>query len=189
MDLREVGWGAWTGSIWLRIGTGGGLLWRRWWTFGFHKMRGISWVAEDVLGSQEGLCSMAQVFERVWKDTLMAQLQVLPRNSPEQTHRKIPKTSWMPISKSRCEPPDLPNGQYKRYPLDRKVRCKAYDFVTVQLCNWCNCWVQVCEPWAVPAVFGINKPSSSSLAQQPNAGQDRLILEVSTSQTVTRHSR
>jgi hypothetical protein len=26
-DLREVGWGgAWTGSIWLRIGTGGGLL-------------------------------------------------------------------------------------------------------------------------------------------------------------------
>jgi hypothetical protein len=26
MDLRGVGWGAWTGSIWLRIGTGGELL-------------------------------------------------------------------------------------------------------------------------------------------------------------------
>jgi hypothetical protein len=26
MDLREVGWGTWTGPIWLRIGTGGGLL-------------------------------------------------------------------------------------------------------------------------------------------------------------------
>ena len=26
MDLRAVGLGAWTGSIWLRIGTGGGLL-------------------------------------------------------------------------------------------------------------------------------------------------------------------
>jgi hypothetical protein len=28
MDLREMGWegGTWTGSIWLRIGTGGGLL-------------------------------------------------------------------------------------------------------------------------------------------------------------------
>jgi hypothetical protein len=26
INLREVGWGAWTGSIWLRIGTGGGLL-------------------------------------------------------------------------------------------------------------------------------------------------------------------
>jgi hypothetical protein len=46
MDLQEVGWeGARTGSIWLRIGTGGGLLWMRWWTFRFHKMRGISWVA------------------------------------------------------------------------------------------------------------------------------------------------
>jgi hypothetical protein len=22
MDLQEVGWGTWTGSIWLRIGTG-----------------------------------------------------------------------------------------------------------------------------------------------------------------------
>jgi hypothetical protein len=26
IDLREVGWGAWTGLIWLRIGTGGELL-------------------------------------------------------------------------------------------------------------------------------------------------------------------
>jgi hypothetical protein len=25
MDLQEVGWGVWTGLIWLRIGTGGGL--------------------------------------------------------------------------------------------------------------------------------------------------------------------
>jgi len=26
MDLQEVRWGVWTGSSWLRIGTGGGLL-------------------------------------------------------------------------------------------------------------------------------------------------------------------
>jgi len=26
MDLQEVGWGAWTGPIWLRLGKGGGLL-------------------------------------------------------------------------------------------------------------------------------------------------------------------
>jgi hypothetical protein len=26
MDLQEVGWESWTGLIWLRIGTGGGLL-------------------------------------------------------------------------------------------------------------------------------------------------------------------
>jgi hypothetical protein len=37
--------GAQTGLIWLRIGTGGGLLCTRWWTIRFHKMRGISWVA------------------------------------------------------------------------------------------------------------------------------------------------
>jgi hypothetical protein len=29
MDIYEVGWEAWTGLIWLRIGTGGGLLWMR----------------------------------------------------------------------------------------------------------------------------------------------------------------
>jgi hypothetical protein len=58
MDLTEVGLGAWTGSFWLRIGTGGGLLWIRWWTFGFHKMREIPWLNEDLLASQEGLCFM-----------------------------------------------------------------------------------------------------------------------------------
>ena len=34
-----------TGWSWLRIGTDGGRLWVRWRTFGFHKMRGISWLA------------------------------------------------------------------------------------------------------------------------------------------------
>ena len=45
MDLRELNGGAKTGSIWLRIGTGDRLLWIRWWTFEFQKMRVISWVA------------------------------------------------------------------------------------------------------------------------------------------------
>jgi hypothetical protein len=45
-------------TIWLRIGTGGGLLRMRWWTFVFHKMRRISWVAYDVLASQERLSSV-----------------------------------------------------------------------------------------------------------------------------------
>jgi hypothetical protein len=35
----------WTGLIWLRIGTSGGLFWTRQWTFGFHEMVGGSWVA------------------------------------------------------------------------------------------------------------------------------------------------
>jgi hypothetical protein len=48
---RLEGW-SWTESIWLRIGTGEGLLWVWWWNFRFHKMRGISWVAENLLASQ-----------------------------------------------------------------------------------------------------------------------------------------
>jgi hypothetical protein len=47
--------------MWPRIGTGGGLLWMRLRTFGFHKMRGISWVVGDMLASQEGLYSMELV--------------------------------------------------------------------------------------------------------------------------------
>jgi hypothetical protein len=46
--FREVLWRerARTGTIWLGIGTCDGLLWVRWWTFRFYKMRRISWVAE-----------------------------------------------------------------------------------------------------------------------------------------------
>jgi hypothetical protein len=40
MDLREAGWWVRTESIWLRIRTGDGLLWIRWWTFRFHKTCG-----------------------------------------------------------------------------------------------------------------------------------------------------
>jgi len=41
--------------------TGGGHLWMRQWNFGFHKVRGISWLAENRLASQEGLCFIEQV--------------------------------------------------------------------------------------------------------------------------------
>jgi hypothetical protein len=43
--------------MWPMIGTSGGLLWTQWWTFGFHKRRGISWLTEWLLGSQGGLRS------------------------------------------------------------------------------------------------------------------------------------
>jgi hypothetical protein len=39
MDLREIGLGVWIGFEWLRIETCGGLLWVRWWTFGFLRHR------------------------------------------------------------------------------------------------------------------------------------------------------
>ena len=56
--FRKWDVGVWTGSSWLRIGTGDGHLWMQQRTFGFHKLRGISWLAENRLASQEGLCSM-----------------------------------------------------------------------------------------------------------------------------------
>jgi hypothetical protein len=44
----------WTGLVWLRIGTGGELLWIRYWTFGFHEMLGNYRVAsQTVLSSIE----------------------------------------------------------------------------------------------------------------------------------------
>jgi hypothetical protein len=48
------------GSIWLRIGTDGGLMWMRWWIFGFHKMLGSSRVAAQLAASREGLGSMSE---------------------------------------------------------------------------------------------------------------------------------
>jgi hypothetical protein len=56
MDLREI---EWSGMDW--IGTSGGLLWTRQWTFGFHTMLGNSWVAEQLAVSQEGFSCMELV--------------------------------------------------------------------------------------------------------------------------------
>ena len=50
MDIFEKSFGgAWTGFIWLRIGASGRLLWIRYWTFGFHKRLGFSWLAKREL--------------------------------------------------------------------------------------------------------------------------------------------
>jgi hypothetical protein len=50
-----------TGFIWLMIGTNGRLLWTGKWSFGLHRMWGITGVAEELLASQEGLCSLELV--------------------------------------------------------------------------------------------------------------------------------
>jgi len=43
--FKKCGGKTWTGLIWLRIDTGGRLVWMRWWTFGLRKVRGICWLA------------------------------------------------------------------------------------------------------------------------------------------------
>jgi hypothetical protein len=57
MDFKK--WdGASTELIWPKRGTVDRLLWMRQWNIAFHKIRGKSWAAEDLLSSQEGLCSI-----------------------------------------------------------------------------------------------------------------------------------
>jgi hypothetical protein len=47
-----------TRFIWFVIGTNGGLLWTRKWTFEWHEILGNSWVAARLAASQEGFSSM-----------------------------------------------------------------------------------------------------------------------------------
>ena len=56
-DPKEVGCGGMDRIDLAQDRTGDGHLSMRYWTFGFHKMRGISWLAENQLASQ-GLYSM-----------------------------------------------------------------------------------------------------------------------------------
>jgi hypothetical protein len=56
--FKQWNWEAWTELICLRVGTGGGRLWMQQWTFWFYKMGGISWLAEELLVSHEGVCPM-----------------------------------------------------------------------------------------------------------------------------------
>jgi hypothetical protein len=61
MDLQQIGSGAWTGLIWLRIETSCGLLQIWLWTSWFYNMWGISWLAVELLASKDGLCCMELV--------------------------------------------------------------------------------------------------------------------------------
>ena len=44
------------GLLWLGLRHVVKHFWMRWWTFGFHKMRGICWLAEELLASLGVLC-------------------------------------------------------------------------------------------------------------------------------------
>jgi hypothetical protein len=50
--LKKQVMSMWTGFIWLRIGASGESLCKRQWIFGFHKRRGISWLAEQLSAYQ-----------------------------------------------------------------------------------------------------------------------------------------
>jgi hypothetical protein len=80
------------GSIWLRIGTVGGLMWTRWWTSGFHKMLGNSRVAAQLAASQEGLSSMSQ-----WV-RVIGQTYIQPNHQPaKQVQQSVSKWDCLPV--------------------------------------------------------------------------------------------
>jgi hypothetical protein len=63
VDNIRVGLGEWDGVMWtglvrLGIGTGGELLWIRYWTFGVHKMLGNYRVASQLVASRVVLSSI-----------------------------------------------------------------------------------------------------------------------------------
>jgi hypothetical protein len=73
MDLLEVGWGD---QGWFRIGTGGELLWIRYWTFGFHKMLGNYRVAKQLGISRVVLSSMELVSYYASQITIRSRLVI-----------------------------------------------------------------------------------------------------------------
>jgi hypothetical protein len=56
--FRKYDGESWTELMWIRIGTGGGLLWMRWWTLGFRKVRVISQPARSLLVSQKNFAPL-----------------------------------------------------------------------------------------------------------------------------------
>jgi len=49
----------WIGLNRPRIRSSGGILWTRWWILEFHKRLGISWLSDQLLTSEEIICSIA----------------------------------------------------------------------------------------------------------------------------------
>jgi hypothetical protein len=58
INVQKIVCGILPGLIWLKIWTGGVLLWPWYWTCRFRKMREISWLDEDLMLSPDGLCPM-----------------------------------------------------------------------------------------------------------------------------------
>jgi hypothetical protein len=89
----------WTGSIWLRIGASGGLLWTRWWNFGFHKMLGSSLVHNWQLLKKGSAPLVSTMQETIFLMMGMVSQQHTPysyshwKTIPQQPHMVWPMSS------------------------------------------------------------------------------------------------
>jgi hypothetical protein len=84
MDLREIG-RVWSGFTWLRIGMAGGLLWMRWWTFGFwrHGFCLSKTSYTHVLNAYERVNEAVKYFTGLFNDAL---------SSTSSSHSKLPES-------------------------------------------------------------------------------------------------
>jgi hypothetical protein len=94
-------------QLWLRIGTSGGLLWTRWWTFGFHKMLGSSWVAAQLAASQEGLSSVSKflLHKRIHVNTAQSWRWLWIIRLSIRRSARCPfhlSSDWLPETKGVC---------------------------------------------------------------------------------------
>jgi len=77
-DLVEI---EWAGVAWTHVAhdiESGELLWTRWWTFGFRKRRGISWLAEWPSVSEGGWGQFRQEAGRFRRKLGLVQITVCP---------------------------------------------------------------------------------------------------------------
>jgi hypothetical protein len=110
----------WIGSIWLRIGTSGGLLWTRWWTFGLHKTQGSSWVAAQLTTSQ-GLSSMTEWVKVMWSPCCLC-ICVSPPINSEPIVMKV----------GMCMPPEAISAAYFINPSHQSVCLYVYPSIVAR---------------------------------------------------------
>jgi hypothetical protein len=110
MDLREMGLDGMARSIWLRIGTSGGLFWTRLWTFRFYKMLANSWVVAQLVDSQGGLSfmkwasylNMTHCFARVKNSVVLVRKRTIPTERPQPAGEVNANFSWLRVSRGQC---------------------------------------------------------------------------------------
>jgi hypothetical protein len=85
----------WTGLVWLRIGTGGELVWMRLWTFGFHEMLGNYRVSKQLGISRVVPSSMELVSPK--RQTNMHEISGLISGKEIEKLRVCFCVRWRPI--------------------------------------------------------------------------------------------
>jgi hypothetical protein len=112
----------WTGLVWFRIGTGGELLWIRYWTFGFHKMLGNYRVPKQLRISRVVLSSMELIHRDGEARYVSDHSIVTPLPSENNTKRKSDmKRPW-----EGFEPLNVMDSDQQRVATEIRWRVTRY---------------------------------------------------------------